>query len=136
MGNTNRERKAMMPEANLLSRSKRMLIALLLSAAAAAALFGMTAAAHAENNCMSGELCVWTGTNYTGSEGYIACPSQPSSVEYFLPEENSAKNRCGGAYIRIGWNELGSTNWKACMAPGGERSAPGRFNRYQRVGGC
>jgi hypothetical protein len=50
----------------------------------------------------------------------------------------SAKNNCGGLAVRIGWNEGGSTNWKACLNTGAEASEPGRFN-YENViagGGC
>ena len=96
-------------------------------------MFGIRASA--AQACSSGTLCAWTGSFYTGSESVLSCPASTGS-EFFIPEHNSAKNRCGGIYIRIGWAEGSSTNWKACMSPGGERPNPGRFNRYQRVGGC
>jgi Peptidase inhibitor family I36 len=112
------------------------LMRLLLMAVVAMLMFALHGSmAKAENNCVSGELCAWTGTFYTGSEAYLSCPGG-TGVEIFIPEMKSAKNRCSGQYIRIGWAEGGFTNWKACMVPGGERPEPGRFNRYERVGGC
>ena len=92
-------------------------------------------AAQAENNCTSGEFCAWTGSFYGGTEAYLACLSG-TGYEITIPEMNSAKNRCSGQSYRIGWYEGGSTNWKACMSPGGERPNPGRFNTYERVGSC
>ena len=120
----------------LRSKRSRACALLLLAAVAGMLLLGIQASgARAENKCASGEVCAWTGTSYTGSEAFLVCPSG-TGFEEFVPEMNSAKNRCSGEFIRIGWHEGGSTNWKACMSPGGERPEPGRFNRYERVGGC
>jgi hypothetical protein len=91
--------------------------------------------ASAAQACSGGEVCAWPGAFYAGSQAFLVCPSG-TGYELIIPEMNSAKNNCGGEYIRIGWAEGGSTNWKACMNPGGERPNPGRFNRYERVGGC
>jgi hypothetical protein len=101
-------------------------------AAAAALMLGIQASA--AQACGGNQVCAWSGSFYGGSEYYIACPL--SNFAFSIPEQYSAKNNCGGIYVRIGWAEGGSTNWKACMSPGGERPDPGRFNMYQRVDSC
>jgi hypothetical protein len=109
-----------------------MLLITVLSVVGALTLGSQVPAAHAENHCVSGELCIWTGTFYTGSEGSLACYA--GTIPLVFPEARSAKNRCGISQ-ELGWSEGGSINWKFCMSPGGERPEPGRFNVY-RVGGC
>lgn len=84
---------------------------------------GATARAEIDAGCVSNAFCDWTGTFYTGTESNKVCGT--SYATNF--ELRSAKNRCG-MNVRIGWNEGGTTNWKACMTPGGERPEPGRFN--------
>jgi hypothetical protein len=100
---------------------------MLLTAAAAAALLiafqGSNAKAEIDAGCVSNAFCTWTGTFYTGEEDNKICGT--SYATNF--ELRSAKNRCS-MNVHIGWQEGGSTNWKACMAPGGERPEPGRFN--------
>lgn len=73
--------------------------------------------------CISERFCSWTGTFYTGEEMNTGCGASVGTTF----ELRSAKNRCSWN-IRIGWNEGGVTNWKACLGPGGERPEPGRFN--------
>ena len=102
-------------------------MAVLMSAATAVVLLlsiqGSTAQAEIEGTCEGGKLCVWTGTFYTGSELNFGC----SAGFGYGGELLSAKNHCS-VNVHIGWNEGGSTTWKACMSPGGERPEPGRFN--------
>lgn len=88
-----------------------------------------------ENHCGSPALCTWAGTFYSGSEVDMWCPTG-TGVFWLGYEAKSAKNRCGGEHIYIGWYEGGVTSWKACMNPGGERPEPGRFNVFQRVASC
>lgn len=112
----------------------RIVAALALVAVAAVLMLGSSDRASAElleNKCTSGEFCAWAGSNYNGAERFLSCPGS-------FPEPNaesfSAKNRCLFS-VEIGWAEGGSTNWKACMKPGGERPEPGRFNT-RRQGIC
>jgi hypothetical protein len=70
-------------------------------------------------------ICVWYGTFFSGEE--VTIP-QCGAESWASGELQSAKNNCG-VNVRIGWQEGGTTNWKACVNPGGERPNPGRFNR-------
>jgi hypothetical protein len=79
--------------------------------------------------CIGGRVCVYTGTFYTGSEENLGCGG--TTVTNF--ETLSAQNHCG-VNVRIGWSEGGTVNWKACMAPGGLRPEPGRFNEIEPNG--
>src|SRR6476646_2192552 len=117
----------------LVWRRPRFFAMLLAAALVVVVMFGIRASA--AQACAGGEVCAWPGAFYSGSQAFLVCPSG-TGYELGSPEMNSAKNNCGGEYIRIGWAEGGPTNWKACMNPGGERPNPGRFNRYERVGGC
>jgi hypothetical protein len=110
----------------LLSTWRRRLAVALLAAAAAAALISafQGSAARAEGGCISERFCGWTGTFFSGEEFNSGCGA--SVATNF--ELKSAKNRCK-VNIRIGWEEGGVINWKACLSPGGERPEPGRFNR-------
>jgi hypothetical protein len=107
----------------------RRWMAVLLTAAAAAILLPSiqesTAQAEVDATCEGGVVCVWTGTFYGGSEFNAGCGG---GTAFLGIELKSAKNHCS-VNVRIGWEEGGSTNWKACMSPGGERPEPGRFNR-------
>jgi hypothetical protein len=109
------------------------LMVVLLTAAAAVALLLLTQGSTARAaTCEGGVFCVWTGTFYNGNEYNATCSG---GSKFFPPlEMKSAKNRCG-VNVHIGWEEGGSTNWKACMSPGGERPEPGRFN-VVIPGGC
>ena len=108
-----------------------------LAVLAAAAFSSLALGAPAAQACGGGQVCAWTGSFYSGSEWYLSCPGGPTpSWPIGFPESYSAKNNCGGQYIQIGWTEGGSTNWKACMNPGGDRPNPGRINTYRAVGSC
>ncbi|MBK5219549.1 MAG: peptidase inhibitor family I36 protein [Thermoleophilia bacterium] len=96
---------------------------LVVAAAAVFLLLSMQGSARAET-CVGGKFCVWTGTSYTGSELNFSC----SGGTFTGLELLSAQNHCG-VNVRIGWTEGGTTNWKACMVPGGLRPEPGRFNQ-------
>lgn len=85
---------------------------------------GSSARAEVENTCMSSRFCVWPGENYFGEEKNYGCGEETNNGL----EMKSAKNLCS-VNVRIGWAEGGTTNWKACLSPGGERPAPTRFNR-------
>jgi hypothetical protein len=102
-------------------------MAVLLTAAAAVALLlsiqGSTARGEIDGTCEGGKFCVWTGTFFTGEERNYGC-FNPTGTNIELL---SAKNHCS-VNVRIGWAEGGTTNWKACLSPGGERPEPGRFN--------
>lgn len=109
----------------------RLIAALLTAAAAVAVLLAIQGSkAQAETpeiaaTCEGGKVCTWTGTFYGGNEYNPGCGG---GSKFFPPlEMKSAKNHCS-VNVRIGWEEGGSTNWKACMSPGGERPEPGRFN--------
>jgi hypothetical protein len=110
-------------------RRGQLIAVLLIAAAALALLLSMQgSAAQAETDeidsgCISERFCVWTGTFYAGEEENWPC----GGFYYEGKEFKSAKNRCSWN-IRIGWYAGGTTNWKACMSPGGERPEPGRFN--------
>jgi|SRR5580700_220549 hypothetical protein len=125
-----------MSETNPISAwSRGRLIAILVSLLAISLAFGIKAAAAQACAAESG-FCTWTGTFYGGGEVDYGCVSLGQWVD-FNSERNSAKNRCPGQYYRIGWTpEGGSTSWKVCLSPGGERPEPGRFNTFERVAGC
>jgi hypothetical protein len=127
-----------MTYAHRLSRGRQgRFIAVLLTAAATAAIMlfafqGSAAQAEIDEldaGCVSGAFCAWTGTFYTGEEFNFTCGTSYGTGF----ELRSAKNRCS-MNVHIGWNEGGSTNWKACMTPGGERPEPGRFNNIVPFG--
>jgi hypothetical protein len=73
--------------------------------------------------CEGGKVCVWKGTAYAGDEYNFGCGG--ATKAFF--ELHSAQNHCS-LNVRIGWEEGGTTNWKACMGPSGFRPHPGRFN--------
>jgi hypothetical protein len=73
--------------------------------------------------CVGGVVCAWTTEGFVGEASWFGCSVEQTVFLEFL----SAKNHCG-TNMDIGWKEGGSTNWKACMAPNGERPSPGRFN--------
>lgn len=75
--------------------------------------------------CVGGVVCAFLATNFGGEASWFSCNEVEQTV--FL-EFLSAKNNCGSHNVDIGWKEGGTVNWKACMAPGGERPNPGRFN--------
>jgi hypothetical protein len=100
-----------------------MIAVLVAAAAAAALLFSMQGSAKAET-CIGGRVCVYTGTFYTGLEQNLGCSAGVGTNFETL----SAQNHCG-VNVRIGWWDGVNTNWKACMAPGGLRPEPGRFNQ-------
>ena len=119
-----------MSHANQFLRPTRgRLTAVLLATAAAVALLlsiqGSTARAEVNDTCEGGKVCVWEGVSFNGQELNLNCAGETSFVGI---EKKAAKNHCS-VNVRIGWQEGGSTNWKACMSPGGERPEPGRFNR-------
>lgn len=118
-----------MPYMNqFLNSRRRQLMSLLLAVAATAVLLlsiqGSTAQAEVDDTCQGGVVCVWTGTFFSGEETNFGCGGG-----FLFPstEWRAAKNHCS-VNVRIGWYEGGTTNWKACMSPGGERPEPGRFN--------
>lgn len=122
-----------MPHVGLFPRPRGRFMAVLLIVAAALALVlafqGSKARAEIEPEinplagCISERFCSWTGTSYTGEEMNTGCGASVATSY----ELHSAKNHCSWN-VRIGWEEGGSINWKACMGPGGERPNPGRFN--------
>jgi hypothetical protein len=73
--------------------------------------------------CVGGVVCAWTTEGFVGEASWFGCAVEQTVFLEFL----SAKNHCS-TNMDIGWKEGGSTNWKACMAPSGERPSPGRFN--------
>lgn len=106
-------------------------IKLLVVAAAALALVlafqGSVATAEVDEidaGCESERHCTFYGTFYTSFDANHGCGSSAATSGEWL----SYKNHCGWN-IRIGWLEGGTTNWKACVGPGGERPEPGRFNQ-------
>jgi hypothetical protein len=117
---------------NLLLSRPRSSMAVLLAAAAAVVLLlafqGSTARAEIEEvdaTCIAQRVCVWSGTNFNGEELNAGCGG---GTAFLGLEEKSVKNNCS-VNVRIGWEEGGVTNWKACMAPGTQHGEPGRFNR-------
>jgi hypothetical protein len=106
---------------------------LLLGAVLAVLMVGATGSspltAKADAACSGGAVCAFAGVHFNSFINNYSCTV---AFEYGIPETNSAKNNCGNN-VRMGWNELGFTNWKFCMSPGGERTTPGRLNR---VGPC
>jgi hypothetical protein len=125
------ETEIAMSQANQSPMSMRgRVIAAVLAAAAAIVLMLTIQASAAQAACTGGSACVWRGTFFSGEELNFSC-----AFETFTTLElNSAKDNCG-VNVRIGWTEGGSTNWKACMNPGGERPNPGRFNTT-KPNGC
>jgi hypothetical protein len=112
------------------SVGNRRALAVLVAALAAVCLFlALQGSARAET-CVGGKFCVWTGTFYTGSESNYSCTGGTGTNIELL----SAQNHCG-VNVRIGWWDGVNTNWKACLAPGGLRPEPGRFNTVN-PGGC
>jgi len=112
----------------LKTRRGRLMVVLLAAAAAVVLLFSIqdsSARAELDATCEGGKVCVWTGTFYAGEEYNAGCGGGTAFLGFEL---KSAKNHCS-VNVRIGWEEGGSTSWKACMSPGGERPEPGRFNR-------
>jgi hypothetical protein len=104
---------------------KRLKWVLLGAAAAVALLFSVQASTARAATCEGGKVCVWEGTFYNLTEFNVTC-----GVNTFFGsgiELKSAKNHCS-VNARIGWEEGGVINWKACLSPGGERPEPGRFN--------
>jgi hypothetical protein len=116
-----------MSQANqfVLPRHGRILAVLLAAAAAVALMLSIQASTAQAGTCTGSAICVWYGTFFSGEEVTIA---QCGAETWASGELQSAKNNCG-VNVRIGWLEGGTTNWKACMNPGGERPNPGRFNR-------
>lgn len=115
------------------SRGQIVLAAVLLAGAILLA-FGVRASA-ADAAC-TGQFCGYSGENYNGGELGWPCISTIGGQEGFPVEEKSAKNGCGGSY-EIGWVESGGViNVKACLFPGEQRSAPGRWDILIRVASC
>jgi len=113
-----------MPHVSQSLRVNRRFMAVLVAAAAAVLLFlSMQGSARADT-CVGGKFCVWTGTFYTGTELNFSCSGGTGTNFELL----SAQNHCG-VNVTIGWWDGVNTNWKACMAPGGLRPNPGRFNQ-------
>ncbi len=118
-----------MPHASqFLTPRRRRLIAVLFTAVAAVILLlsiqRSTARAEVNDVCKGGVICVWTGTFFSGEDTNFGCGG---GFLFPAQEWRSAKNHCS-VNVRIGWYEGGTTNWKACMSPEGERPEPGRFN--------
>ncbi len=109
---------------------RRLTVALLAAAAAVALLSALQGSAARAETCIGGRFCFWTGTSFSGEEFNAGCGGSTSTSF----ELKSAKNHCS-VNVRIGWEEGGVTNWKACLSPGGERPEPGRFNRIE-TNGC
>ena len=101
---------------------------LVVAAAAVCLLLSMQGTARAET-CIGGKFCAWTGTSYTGSELNFSCSAGTGTTFELL----SAQNHCG-VNVTIGWWDGVNTNWKACMAPGGLRPNPGRYNQVTPFG--
>ncbi len=110
------------------SRLRWSIVVLISAAAAAVTLFafqGSPARAEIDGTCIAQRVCVWSGTNFNGEELNAGCGG---GTAFLGLEEKSARNNCS-VNVRIGWEEGGVTNWKACMAPGVQHGEPGRFNR-------
>jgi hypothetical protein len=118
----------------------RFLAGVLLATAFVALAFGIRASSALATCEAEVGFCTWTSPNYVGSAFQRVCLPFYGFWEDFNVEDKSAKNRCSGQSYRIGWTPEGggqsSTNWKACLSPGGERPEPGRFNTYERVASC
>lgn len=117
-----------MPHVSAPLRIRRLMIALVGVAAAVCLLLSMQGSAKAET-CVGGKFCVYTGTFYTGTEWNVSC----SAGTYIGAELLSAQNHCG-VKVTIGWYDGVNTNYKACMAPGGLRPEPGRYNQIVPLG--
>ena len=111
-----------------LAKNRRLLAVLVAAVAAVALLLSMQGSAQAET-CVGGKFCVWEGTFYSGGEFNFSC-SGGTGTNFEL---RSAQNHCG-VNVTIGWWDGVNTNWKACMAPGGLRPEPGRFNQVVPFG--
>jgi hypothetical protein len=108
----------------ILRPSQGKLTAVLLIAVAAVVLLLSTQGSTAKaETCVGGSFCAWTGTFYSGEERNMSCSGGTGTTF----ELRSAQNHCG-VNVTIGWWDGVNTNWKACMAPGGLRPEPGRFN--------
>jgi hypothetical protein len=105
---------------------KRLTAVLLAAAAAVVLLFAFQASTAQAATCEGGKVCVWEGTNYNPQEYNVSCGVNTGFFNGL--ELKSAKNHCS-VNARIGWEEGGVINWKACLSPGGERPELGRFNR-------
>jgi hypothetical protein len=86
--------------------------------------------------CPGGKLCLYNETGASGERfgGFTCTPGfeETIGIEYL-----SARNNCGANAAEIGWNENGSTNWKACLNSGGNvRTEPGRVNTFRILGGA
>jgi hypothetical protein len=110
---------------SLMSKRGRVTAALLTAAAAMILMLSIQASTAQAGTCTGSAICVWYGTFFSGEE--VTIP-QCGAESWASGELQSAKNNCG-VNVRIGWQEGGTTNWKACVNPGGERPNPGRFNR-------
>jgi hypothetical protein len=116
---------------SLISKRGRFTAALLTAAAAVTLMLSIQASTAQAGTCTGSAICVWYGTFFSGEEVTIA---QCGAETWASGELQSVKNNCG-VNVRIGWQEGGTTNWKACVPPSGERPNPGRFNRML-PGGC
>ncbi|HSS42799.1 MAG TPA: hypothetical protein VLK37_09680 [Solirubrobacterales bacterium] len=114
-----------------LSKRGKIMAGLLAAAAAVTMMVSIQASNAQAAGCAGGAICVWYGTFFSGEEVNIF---QCGAETWASGELKSAKNHCG-VNVRIGWQEGGTTNWKACMNPNGEYANPGRFNRML-PGGC
>jgi hypothetical protein len=83
-------------------------------------------------SCGTGNVCTWTGANYTGTRTETSCINN----SYNIATSFSAKNRCTNTHkaVEFGWKEGESINIKFCMEPGGNRPEPGRFNWFSVEG--
>jgi hypothetical protein len=108
----------------LISKRNSIVAALVAAAAAIALMLSIQAPSAQAATCTSSVVCVWRGTFFSGEELNFSCGFET----WTTLELKSTKNHCG-VNVRIGWEEGGTTNWKACVPPGGERAEPGRFNR-------
>jgi hypothetical protein len=116
-----------MSYANQLLRpwQRRLMNVSLAAVAAVVLLFAFYGSAARAGTCIGERVCVWEGTFFNGEEFNAGCGG---GTAFLGIELKSAKNHCS-VNVRIGWEEGGVTNWKACLSPGGERPEPGRFNR-------
>lgn len=116
---------------SILSSAQRRLVTVVLAALFATAGLLVVKASAAEASCTGGAVCYWSGSGFTGtSEHDTHCETYFTGGWPMWFTAHSVKNHCSNV-IEIGWFENGSTHWKACMNPGGERSNPGRVNEYR-----
>lgn len=87
------------------------------------------AATLAEESCPSGNVCVWTQTNYQGARGMTACSA--TGFHPLAGWKYSVKNRCGakGAGLMRDGQVYG------CVPPGGQNPSPISFNGVQIYAG-